>query len=113
MHISLRDLFPLRDLFSLRSSFLLLVCTALFLGASGLSVVEARAEPFLQPLQFPADPPESAPPAEPTVELRVWVEVDTKALDGAPEQIVLTLPEGLVVRARRTSFERRGPGRVT
>jgi len=113
MRISLRGPFSLRNLFSLRDRFLVVLSVALVLATSVLVVAEAQAEPFLQIRQFPGDLLESAPPAETTVDLRVWVEVDPGALDSAPEQITLTLPEGLAVRARRTSFERRGPGRVT
>lgn len=56
---------------------------------------------------------EELAPEEPAVDLRTWVEVDRALLESAPAELTFELPDGLVVTARRESFETRGPGRVT
>jgi len=94
----------------IRVGLLFLLC-----GAGGALVVspEAVAAELLRPVDTPMEWAGGVEPEEPTVDLRRWVEVDRELLESAPEELTLTLPGGEEVRARRTGFERRGPGRMT
>lgn len=93
----------------IRVGLLVLLCWAV-----GVPVVPvAEASELLRPVGSSLEWEGGVEPEEPTVDLRQWVEVDRELLESAPEELTVTLPGGEEVRARRTGFERRGPGRMT